>query len=273
MKKSLMKIGVVSIAVGLIASGYINKQYTNEAKDVNELGILDCKIESESENVEVLVEEATASVENNFVYTIAGKHGFPITKEKFEDAKSIKDIIDYYPSSWITNYVSVEILVSCKGEELSVIGADDILSKEQKKILSNADIGTDIVINVKHKTSNPITSEVEDHEMNVSMTIIPEKEAEYVEGYDLLVSYLKENSEEYFSQRDFSELDFTRLIFTINKEGMAENIHVERTSGNDEVDAVLVDLIVEMGEWKPAEDAKGSKVEQEFEFTFGPPGC
>jgi hypothetical protein len=52
-----------------------------------------------------------------------------------------------------------------------------------------------------------------------------------------------------------------------------EDVRLAQSSGDKTVDHVLLESIRNMPRWTPAEKNNGDTVKQEFEFTFGPPGC
>ena len=58
-----------------------------------------------------------------------------ITKEKLKEAHSLVDLNTNYKSSWVKEYISVEILASHKGKIKKAVGKNNTLSQEQKDIL------------------------------------------------------------------------------------------------------------------------------------------
>jgi TonB family protein len=61
--------------------------------------------------------------------------------------------------------------------------------------------------------------------------------------------------------------------FTVNEDCEIANAQISKTSGDQETDELLLNVINQMPKWKPAENAKGRKVKQEFEFSVGNVGC
>ena len=52
------------------------------------------------------------------------------------------------------------------------------------------------------------------------------------------------------------------------------NVELLSTSGYDDLDAKMIELIKAMpGTWNPAENADGNNVEQSFVLIFGAMGC
>lgn len=207
-------------------------------------------------------------------YLVKGKYDRPTTIEILQKAKSINDVIPNYPNSWIQDYSSVEISSTCCNKKTMIAkSADNILSKEQIALFNSAEVATRIDIEVNYKNKNSVTSTIEDRQMNVSFTVIPEVEAEYIGGYDQMITYLKDKSTNEISASRLNNLDPLSILFTVNEEGNIENVKVDKTSGDNEIDRLSLKFISDMPKWKPAENSKGSSVKQQFEFLLGMDGC
>jgi len=207
-------------------------------------------------------------------YDVHGAYSRSVTKEKLNDAKTMRDINPGYPtSSWITDYVSAEILATNNGKAMKAAGKNEVLSEEQKNILKTADLGTDVVIDVKFKQVNTVTGDVEIRKMHFSFTLVPEVEAEYPGGQEQLTQYLKQNAISKISVKDSKNFPMTKVRFIVNEAGEIADAKISATSGDREIDGLLLETINKMTKWKPAENSKGIKVKQEFEFSVGNGGC
>ncbi|HLG35767.1 MAG TPA: energy transducer TonB [Bacteroidia bacterium] len=185
----------------------------------------------------------------------------------------MSDINPGYPSSsWMTDYISAEISVTGNGKVMKAGSANEILSVEQKSILKMADLGTDIVIDVKYKQVNTITGNIDIRNMHFLFTVVPEIEAEYPGGYQQMKNYLKENAINKISETDYKQLQ-AAVKFTVSEEGEIANAQISKTSGDKKTDKLLVEAINKMPKWRPAENSKGLKVKQEFVFSVGNGGC
>lgn len=206
-------------------------------------------------------------------YSVHGKYTHPITKEKLSDARSMSDVIPYYPSSWIDSYISAEISAISSGNTQTAASSNDIFSEEQIKMLSSLDFGDEIVIDIKYHRKSTVTNETGN--MNYSATVIPETEAEYSDGYEQLTQYIKRNAIDKISVEDTKDLQQAVVRFTINEEGKITGAQISKSSGIPGVDKLLLEVINDMPEWRPATDSQGAKVKQEFEFTLSGPndGC
>lgn len=266
MKTRVIIISILITAIGFVYFGFLNKQQGFKVAD------LDIK---ETTLKEVKTEKNAFSTtkknrnNSNLSYLVRAKYYRSITIEKIQKAKLVSDLIEGYPNNWITAYISVEISSSCKSVKLNAVSLNDVLSTEQKNLLKKSDVGTDIVITVKHNTKNTITNELEKSEMNVTLTVIPEVEATYIGGYEQMISYLKENSNSKIATLSTKQVQFTSINFSVNKQGKTDNIMLIKSSGNTVIDDVLIELISNMPKWNPAENSKGGFVNQDFEFSVG----
>lgn len=106
------------------------------------------------------------------------------------------------------------------------------------------------------------------------LAVVPEKQAEYEGGKDALMEYLKENSKEARGGIQMDELQPFKLLFTVTKKGTIENVKLDGASGYLSINNRMIELITKApGKWKPAENPKGEKVDQELVISFGLTGC
>lgn len=269
MKKSIVFISVAIATAGFIAFGFISK--SNEPKQhtisTNQT------YSSIAFFGNVFTENDEANINQDFYYELRANYNRPILMEDLEKANSVRDLVPSYSSDWITDYSSVEITTTSNNQKVSAISPNDILTTGQKNILHSADMGADIFIKVNYKAKNPVTNDIEDSQMDVSMTLVPELEAEYIGGHDQMVNYLKENGLDEIAAKNIDKIQQSSVNFSVNEQGQTEEVKLTETSGIPEMDKLLVELISNMPNWKPAENSKGEKVKQQFEFNFGLPGC
>jgi TonB family protein len=192
-----------------------------------------------------------------------------VTKDKLNEIKIINDISKDYPSNWVTDYISVEIVTTCHGKKMKAMSPNATLTREQKNILNDVDLGTDIFVNVNYRYPNSATGHPDVLGMHFSLTAIPEIEAEYPGGYKKLMKYLKENIIDIILNTTPKQFQQGNVTFTVNEKGEIVNSKISKTSGNPETDKLFLKGINKMPKWKPAENLKGVKVNQEFEFRVG----
>ena len=195
-----------------------------------------------------------------------------ITKEKLNEARTIADLNRHYKSSWVKEYISVEILTNEKGRIRKAASKNDTLSQAQKDILNMADTGTDIAVKVRYIPENTLTHN-DIKEINFSFTFDPENEAEYPGGQEQLKKYLKEKAIDKIPEGSFKNYELAAIKFTIDEEGQMIDAHVfesiYQTFKDEKVEELLLEAICHMPGWKPAAYANGTKVKQEFVLLVG----
>ena len=218
---------------------------------------------------------ALSSFAQNLNFSIHGKYEHPISKETLAKARSMGDIIPHYPASWIESYNSVELTVKSSNNNVSAKSTNDILSEDQLKLIASLDFGAELTVNIGYQSMNSVAHQIENRSIQYSATVVPEQEAAYSAGNEQLSQYIKQNAIEKFSAGDTRELHLTVVRFTVNEAGKITGSRIEKTSGIDSVDRLLLEVIDQMPDWQPAEDVQGQKVSQEFEFVIsgGSGGC
>ena len=202
-----------------------------------------------------------------------------IKKERLNEANTITDLNNetndlnlYYKSSWVREYISVEVLTSYKGGLRKAVSKSDAFSQEQKDIMNMADVGTGISIKIQYIPENTLTHN-DIKELDFTFTVLPESEAKYPGGQQQLKQYLKENAIDKIPDGSFKNYDLTSIKFTINEEGQIIDAHVFESVfqpyKDEKIDGLLLEAIRNMPCWTPAEYANGTKVKQEFALTVG----
>jgi len=206
-------------------------------------------------------------------FEIHGKYTRGISKEKLTTPKTMSDIRPGYPSSMIEEYTSTEIAVITNGLVSKANGANESLSAEQQSLLQTAEVGSNIEVNVGYIHQNPVTLFPDVRQMHFVITVVPEVEAEYPGGYQELRLYLEKNAIDKVPEAVAKDFGRVLISFTVTEEGKISNAQVTEASKDPETDKLLLKAIRKMPDWKPAMDAEGKKVEQEFGFSVGNVGC
>jgi TonB family protein len=211
-------------------------------------------------------------------FEVRGNYSFPVTKEKLNDANSIRDFIPDYPVNWIEDYVSTEILAARNGKEINALNTNDVLNSGQKNILHTADLASTIEVNVRYKSKNPVTDNIGISTMHALLTVVPEIEATpeasaSLSGNQQMRKYLMENVIHKIFDAVPEQFQHGVVLFTVNEEGEIVNVKISKTTGDSKTDRLLVDAISKMPKWKPAKSSKGLKVKEEFVFSVGTGGC
>lgn len=216
---------------------------------------------------------STQAIGNNIVQApelnceLRGLSSHALRKEKLSKALLLSDLYVGYPSSWIESYVSTKITASYNNKVISASGQNEQLTSEQKNILKNAALDTEISLEIVYKRKNPVTNKVEIHEIHYVAAVVPEVEATSLE--ENLVERLKEKITSKMAQIGVEKFQLGRLRFTINEAGKVENARIIHTSDDPAIDKLLLDVINKMPKWKPATDRAGIPVKQQFEFSAG----
>ncbi|MGB0881960.1 MAG: energy transducer TonB [Vicingaceae bacterium] len=195
--------------------------------------------------------------------------GKAITQEKLNNAKTIADIIENFPSNWISGYNSVTVSSSVNGKIVEEHGKDENLTVAQKELFNNA---SSILIIVQYQKENN-SGEIQNRQMNVPFVVTPEKEAQFIGGYDRMIEYLKENSLAKIDAKGFAHLPQPTISFIVSKEGNVEKVTLKETSRDKEIDQLLIEVVKNMPQWNPAVNKNGEPIEQEFSLNIGQNGC
>jgi len=202
-------------------------------------------------------------------FAVQGTYSRTITKDEVNKARTLVDINPGYPSSWIHDYLSAEILVSYNGSITKGVNVNDTLNKEQRSVLTAAGIGSDIVMDVKYKKRNVVTDMIDFDTMIYTVRVVPEIEAEFPGGYQQMVEYLEKSALRTISESGGKQLQLAVVKFTVNEEGRIHNVQISKSSDDEDTDRLLLESIHNMPKWRPAENGSGMPVKQEFEFRIG----
>ena len=215
----------------------------------------------------------TQSFSQNVSFDVRGTPNKPVTKEFLNGANTMIDINPGYPSSWVTDYIGTEISTSGNGQSIKAAGFNDTLTTDQINIIESADIGSDITIDVGYRYFNPVTLNLDIRQMHFVMTVVPEVQAEFPGGYEVLKKYLADNAIQKIPEEFAGKLPPVVISFIVTETGQIANAGVTKTSANREIDKLLLRAINRMPDWKPAENSAGQKIPQKFQFTVGVDGC
>ena len=268
MKKSTLILSTVLSSLILITFGFIN--WNNPNIEFQE------KITNESAPIKKQApEKVQKRIFTDFIYDI-GPRFVSIKKTKLDKIKSFNDFISNEHAQQIVSYKSVSIIVlkDDKKTEIRETGYSDTLTPAQIKFLQSLDYSTNILVWANYQENNKDTGELEDNSWTPYLTIVPEKQARYTKGLNVLKKTLKEKSEKARKNVDAEKLKPAKLYFTVTKKGTIENVKLDRSSGYPLVDKTMIELINKtQAKWQPAENYKGEKVDQELVVSFGLIGC
>ena len=266
MKKSVLIIILSLTALSLMAFGYVNWNKTEACK-----AMPTCNKAVASSNE--LVSNFYKKPLLDLVYKVESRFMTTVTKEKLHHAKSILDIVPEEANWKAKNFRTVTVGVLQKGsDDILVMGNNKMLDAGQTMLLKTTDYSSDILVRCGTQEVYDMTGRVETDVYY--MTVVPENEATYAGGHEVLIEYIKEQSKAATAIITQDKLKAGKVRFTITKNGAINNVHLESTSGYDSVDENLIDIVRNMpGNWNPATNSKGEGVQQELVFFFGLMGC
>lgn len=264
MKKKVLFLTLVISAVGFCTYGFLNKE---SVKINDEVAITVPKTPITID----LLEKETILKEEDLYYSVGARFKHSITPEKLKQIKLIRNIVPDYPVNWVTEYEEIEVLINHKGEEIKVKSTSEEFTKAQKELFSVLNVSDAIHFNIKYKEKSTSSNKLEPREMHLAVTVVPNTPAEYIGGYEQMMSYLKRNSTHKIVGKIMENLKFTRLDFLVNTDGKVEDVILKDSSGDSELDKLLLKLISKMPKWHPAKNADGTPAAQRLEFilTFG----
>ena len=202
-----------------------------------------------------------------------------LTQQQVEEAQRLAELNNeaneldlYFKPSWIRSYVSVEIVATHQGKQRKEVGKNDILTREQKEIIQNADAGTPIAVHIQYLPENTLShNDVKtlDFEVNVK----PLRDARYPGGNQEMKDYLATNAVDKIPEGSFLPADFAAVQFTINESGKVIDAHVFESGfqlhPHDKANGILLEAVRQMPSWEPAEFCKGTTISQNYVFVVG----
>lgn len=205
----------------------------------------------------------------NLKFDLTKNNKQPVTKEKLSEAKLVSDVILDYPSLWIVDCISTELLGSVNGKTLSATGSGELLSQEQKNLLQGIDMCSDLTLKMNYTFKNGINNTLENDMMKYRALVVPTTEAEFPGGEKEMTAYLEKKAGEKIPETA-SKTSYGAIVrFTVNEDGEIASARILTPSQNKKVDALLLNAIYKMPKWKPAQNLNGTKVKQEFELRVG----
>ncbi len=212
---------------------------------------------------------AQASIDFEIDYRVNQINSFiSISTEDLKEVKRIGDLNHFYKPSWISAFISVEVIAYQNNEAITAFGKSDLLTVEQKSLIDKADYGSDITINVNYIPNNTLTQN-DPKLFDFTFTIQPETKAKFPGGAAALMDYLNNQVINKIETSKFKQYQLTAVKFMVNKEGAIENVKIFESSKDPVIDDLLKNAIRKMPCWSPAQYTDGTKVAQEFVLTAG----
>ena len=268
MKKSILITSTVFSSLILFTFGYTNWKNSGAEQPeaiINKTVSINKQISKKVEN----------RIFTDFIYDVGPRFG-AIKKRELDQATSITPFFDKKQLQSIVSLKSVSIILikDDKRTDTKTTGYSNKLTTAQLKLLQSFDYSTSFLIKAEYQQINQKTGELEDSYATPHLTIVPEKQATYSKGIDILKKFLKEKSKTARIGVNAEKLKPAKLYFTVTKKGTIKNVNLDRSSGYPLIDEKMIELIKNTPEkWNPAENHKGEKVNQELVVSFGLMGC
>ena len=211
-----------------------------------------------------------------FFYDYGTRFG-GITKETIRNAKFVTDFFPKEHAERIVSYDKVKlVIINDQGQsDERIYSKGKTLTEAQRKLLLSLNYSTSFNLRADCTHRNPETGEIESSFYSPHLTIVPEKQAVYLDGKEALLDYLiKGSKKEKKIAHQQEKLRPAKLFFIVTKNGSITNVRIGNHSGYEPIDKKLIKLVKELpGKWQAAENDKGEKIDQEFTISYGLEGC
>lgn len=271
MKKNSSTFVIKLVTLSVLLFSFLSCNTTVKTDQVNATGSSDIALVNSN------IEGPINSTIPDLYYGVDTRHA-AVKKVDVHNATTIYDFLNEGEKDQIEHINSVRITI-VKDNQLShiqALGTDDKLTDAQLKILRATDYFSHFTVRTEFTGKNKDTGKLEERFFGPHITVVPEKQATYVNGKDALLTYLKDNSKDDMNMIIDGKLGAIKLSFMITSEGKISNVkHDAMTTGYPSIDEKFMTLLRNIpGKWIPAENSEGEKMDQELVFTFGPrDGC
>lgn len=269
MKKGILVSCTAIIAIISAIFGLMNFSTTNmrigqsTCAGPNEIHVVNPPVITE-----IIEEELFLKVDSRFINTI--------TKENLHEAKSVVDIYPSRATEFALEFNSIELHVNQNGEETMEYGENEDLNDAQLNLIKTTGYHTNLQLNSYVQLKNPTSGLLETKHLTYAISVVPEKQAQYLEGQNELYKHIRENTASHTAVYNPSVYHYQpgKVRFTITAEGTLVDAKLTSTSGYDELDELLLELVNSLpANWEPAMNAKGERVDQQLVLFFGNFGC
>lgn len=207
----------------------------------------------------------TNTFTQDLFYSFLDKEEFEVTEKRIREVTTLDDMHHRYTSEWIDEYISTEIIYTFKGEVKKAKGANEELTKEQKSLLENAEVGSTIEVVVDYLPKNNLKNN-SPKKMDLEVKIIPETIPSFKGGEESFSKYIESNFISKLDTSELNKLQFSVVQLVITNEGKSDDVYLEEGTGNMELDAKLSEVLCSMPEWNPATKTNGETVDYALKF-------
>lgn len=191
-----------------------------------------------------------------------------ISTDQLNKATSIADLNYRFKTSWIREYLSVEIITLHNDIVQSAISENGQLTPLQKERLRTADRNKEITVNIHYIPENTLTDN-EPKKMDFVFSVHPDCDAKFSDGINVLEEYIRQNVITEIPEGTISAKDLVAVRFIINESGQIVNPEIFQPLGADPASEILLNAVRSMPAWTAAVYDNGTLVKQEFALLIG----
>jgi hypothetical protein len=209
-------------------------------------------------------------------YDLDSRFLLTVTKEQLRAAKTVDDIVPGHLEQGGLSYSSVSIRTVERegGSEIVVPGTDTVLNAEQLKLLWSLDYSDNFMIQVRARANFGGAGTTSTDYFTPHVTIVPEQEAANSLGREAMIAHVQHGTSAFVYRVDANTLRSGKVYFTVTKDGAVTDVRLTESCGYPLLDKQVLELLHTLpGTWRPATNAAGEAVEQEYVFSFGTVGC
>lgn len=264
MRKKGIALSVVVVLGGVISYGIMSMNTTKEFTS---------EVSEECQSFKGIDYKALEPVDMS--YDVGTRFG-GIKKEAIMTNSTFEDFLRPQDLERIESIVSTRIIFveNDAPTHTRFTGKGNALSDEQLNFLRQLDYSENFSIGGTVKLKYPKREGYEESYFNPHLTVVPEKEATYSEGIKEIITALDKEVTPYTLGMESRSMRPAKMYFTITKTGEMKDLRVVLTSGHKVIDEKTFEVISNLkGNWIPAEDIDGNRVDQELVVSFGTGGC
>ncbi len=216
-----------------------------------------------------ILNSQTGTTEYAFEYDVVQVYKpLSVHKTTLLKAAKVEDLHRQYKESWVKEYLHVDVSATVDGKKIKHRAQNQILTRDQKQLMQDADSGSEIEIVVHYMPDNTLKHN-EPKKFDFSFIVNPEKDATYKGGQEALLQTIKKDLIDVASWDSLNQYQLAVVKFIVDKDGRIMEPKILWSSDDEETDAKMIDFVCNMPEWEPAEYATGNRVAQEYALTIG----
>ncbi|NNK28279.1 MAG: hypothetical protein HKP06_08575 [Flavobacteriaceae bacterium] len=267
MKKNIIIFGVGILILGIAAFGIFDQNVSNT----------DQAMKSSTDVVaeEQPIADNSSESKEVFVHKVGPRFN-SITKSELIKATDFRFFIGDAHADKIVSYSRLDVILLEDSEQTNIRekGTGGDLTPDQIKFLKSVDYSTNLLVYADYVEKNKTTGEMYETHWTPYLTVVPEKQATYLDFSESFIDYLKVNLKPATTMLPDDQIKPGLLYFTVSKNGTISNTRIQNSSGFESLDEKLIELIEKApGNWVPAKNSKGEQVDQELTVSFGKMGC